>query len=263
MSIDHIAIAENRTIRLTPGQRELLKVANRPIGSVQDARSELAQLEAEARTIAARVRYAQADFDRTAGPVDGVSDDFASSIRAKAEREFQPVETAARRDLAVLQARCRSIVAQLDVAAAIPGLANVPAATLDDANRQRPLVEAQLAGASVEMIRARLSAAVIRGDEVELLALVTVVGPILDQRKTATPDDAADPETFALFEAKADLRAIAGRWRDRSRDLALDAVVETERKVSDAERAIVKGFTTRTGKDEFNYAESWLSGSLT
>lgn len=255
MSIDHNIVVENRQIRLSPGQRELLKNANAPIGSVSDARSELAKIEAEARTIAQRVRYAQAEFDR-------VGDDFGAESRVKAEADFQPVELDARRSLAVLQARARSIVHQLSEAAAIPGLANVPADVLDDANRQRSLIEAQLAGASVAMIRQRLSAATIRNDDAELLALATVIGPILDQRKSAAPDDAANPETYALFEAKSDLREISSRWRDRSLDLALDAATEAERKVSDAERLVVRGYTSRTGKDEFGFGESWLSGTL-
>lgn len=255
MVIDHIA--ENRQIRLSPGQREQLKNADRPIGSVSDARSELVQLEAEARNVAARVRYSQADYDRVVGPVDGLEDDYGAGVRAKAEAEFAPVELEARRSLAVLQARARAIVQQLSEAAAIPGLANVPADVLDSANRQRPLVESQLAGASVAMIRQRLSAAKVRSDDAELLALVTVAGPILDQRKNAAPDNAGDPETFALFEARADLREIASRWRDRSLDLALDRATEVELKVSDAERVIVRGFTSRTGKDEFGFSESW------
>lgn len=161
------------------------------------------------------------------------------------------------RDLAVLQSRARAIVAQITEAAAQAGLANVSADILDAANRQRPLVESQLAGATAAAIRKRLSAAVVRGNDAELLALATAVGPMLDARKTAA-SDAADPETFQLFEAKSDLRAIAARWRDRTLDLAPDAAAQTERRVSDIERVIVRNFTNRNGADEFGFGQAWL-----
>lgn len=241
---------------LSPGQRQALKDAStRPVGSVTDALSELSGLESRATNLRILTNHAAADFEAAMAKLPkGAPAEMADPVRTSAEATISEIEADTRRELKVLEARARAIREQLEEAAAQPSLAAVPTATLDAANAARPQVEAQIAGLGIAAIRSRLSAARIRDDEAELLALVTVLGPVLASWKV-DPDSA---DTFAIYEARAGLRDVSRRWRGRSLDIALERAEVVERKVSEVDQAIARGFTTRTGRPSYAFLEGAL-----
>jgi len=239
----------------TPAQNSALKRATSdPIGSVADALSELGKIESRARDLHATANRASADFESDTRMPEGTPEELLDPVREAAEAKTGPLERDARRELNLLQTRARAIKAQLEAAAQEPSLTNVRADILDGSARYLPLVESQLSGIDLAGIQRRISAARIRDDEAECLALAIALGPILATWK-ADPDSG---DAWPLWDVKDQLRELSARWRDRSLDLALDKASAVDRTVDEASRAIVNNFTTRTGKTEYGY-EGWLA----
>lgn len=232
------------TARMTPAQHADLKAAKAdPIGTVSDAAATLAQLDDRAAQLDARIRKAALSFnDETALP-DSVPAEAREQVVRDAETTAADVEQGARRDLAILTTRARSIVNQLEEAASQPNLNAVPSDVLDGANRFLPLIQSQLAGASLPDIAKRLKAAVIRDDQSELLALILATGPILAEHQ-ADPDS---PDTFVAYDLKGAIRQITSHWRDRSLDQALDQARASAARLDSLDQSILAQYQERTG----------------
>jgi len=242
---------------LTPGARQQMKdAAHKPIGSAGDALRELQALESRAKQLETLVNRANSDFQAALARLpEGTVEEMVEPVREAAEVRVSAAETEAREELRLLIERAHSIRRQLETAAEQPSLYDADSSTLDSANRVRPQLESQLAGANLEAIQKRITAAVIRADDAELLALATVLGPILADWRV----DGDDPSTnmYALYEAKSALREATARFRDRTLDVALEQADRVDAAVYGIDRGVVKAFTTRTGKDEFDYARKW------
>jgi hypothetical protein len=236
------------TRTMTPAQRQELKAASaEPIGTARDATREVARLADLASQIDARIRKAAQDYARDTNLPESVPDDARAQVRRDAETRIADVEGVSRRELAIAKARARSIVGQLEEAAAEPNLNAVPSDVLDGANRYLPLVQSQVQGASLPDIAKRLQAAVVRDDPSELLALGMVIGPILAERH-ANPD--GDDDALILYDLKGRIRQITGRWRDRSLDAALDRARATAARLDSLDQAILDGYQERTGETD-------------
>ncbi len=244
------------TIHMTPAQHAALKDAGRPIGSAADAVRELENLLIQSRNLAREAEHARETYAATVRLPDGTPDDHRAAVTAEAERALRIVEDSARSQLTVIAARVRGITSQLDDAAATPSLNGVASATLDDANRVAPIYRAELDGAPLSTLRERLKAAVIRDDDGELLGLTLALRPILDRRR-ATPDDAGSDDAYALFDLADMLKHIGERWRDGALDAALTRAAAVEEAVARHKRDVTKGFTDRTGEDEFGFGRAW------
>jgi len=239
------------TSRMSPGQlREYRNAQNAPVGTLQDAALELNQLEARGSQIRAGLTKAATSYaDETSLP-ESVPADAARTVREQAE-------AASRRDLEILTARARSIANQLGEVSSEPSLANVPDDVLDGANRFAPLIASQVQGASLPAISRQLKAAVVRDDPSELLALATVLSPIL-AAKQASPDNAED--TYALFDFRDALRQISSRRRDHRLDLAQERARQVADTLTDLDYSIVSANQARTGEtDPYQFLAGLMS----
>lgn len=233
---------------LHPGDRQRVRqAAEEPIGDVDSIAAELRQLEAAATRLARSIELSTATFRTTVDLPEGTPHSHVASVTEAAEAVLSKAEMEARVALAIAKTRARSIRRQLDVAMEQPGLLTAPASAMERAGQQRPIVEAQLAGANLAAIRRRLDAARVRDDAGEALALVLTLGPRL-----ATW--AVDPEGrdgLALFEARAALRELARPFQDRSLDMVSALADDADRRVSGTERQIIRESTRRTGRGEY------------
>lgn len=244
---------QDPTTHLTPAQNAALRNATAPIGTAKDARAELDRLEAQTSTLQTTIQQAGRVYaDETRLP-ESTPDDVREAVQREAEIVIAEVETAARRDLALLHARARSIVAQLDRAASQPSPANIPDALLDRANRLEPVIRNGMAGASLDQIAERLAAARMRDDQAELLAMNMALSPILAARE-ASPDQAGDDASYQLFDLRGQLRQIMEKWVDVPTTSARIHAETVARKLTDLDTKILHGYQERTGDpDPFGF----------
>lgn len=247
---------EDPIAHLTPAQRERLKAASGPIGTAKDADRELDLLDQRAAQLTATIKKAELTYRSATSLPEGVDDAARTAVEQAAEAELSGVESAARRELTILHARARSIVSQLDDAASQPNLVAVPPAALAGANQLRPLVESELSGASLAAIGKRMTAATVRDDPSELLALAMVVGPLVAQRQ-ASPDEAGTDEALQRYELRRALRDITSRWRDTSLDGPSVHARTVERALGDLDRTIVDGYQERTGGARYGFLDDF------
>lgn len=237
--------------RMTPAARQELNAAQtQPIGTAKDATADLDRLGIAASRIEAAIKRATSTYRASTAIPDGVSDDARETVREAAETAISGVETSSRHDLAIAKARAQAIANQLEAAAATPNLNAVPPGVLDAATRLLPLVQSQLAGASLPDIAKRLKAAAVRDDPSELLAMAMTLTPILAERQ-ADPDH---PDGFVVYDLRGMLRQITERWRDRSLDAALDQARATATRLDALDRTILSNYQERTGDpDPYNF----------
>jgi hypothetical protein len=221
---------------LTSTQAQQLYDAHAPVGSKDLVAGELRQLEKRLSATQQALDVARRNHDGDISVRKSMPPETRERIQRSADNQLMNAESEVRRELVIISRRASSIAKQLQEAALEPTLATVEAEVLQRATSYAPLLSSQLSDAALSVILKRVSAARLRGDKAEALALISIIQPLVRARKDSLPDGESLSDIWAIEEALADL---GHAFSDHSFDALIDEALAVTKSATNTDASII------------------------